>query len=119
MGIVDLARAQVQRSGHRRVDRIDLDIGTLSGVELDALDFAWQSAVRRTVLQDAERHINRIPGKARCLDCGAVFPVQALYEPCPRCGEYLTELLQGKELRVRSLVVSGGTKEAGKEAVPK
>ncbi len=106
IGIVDLASEQVRRAGRRQVDRIDLDIGSLAGVELDALDFAWQSAVRRTVLQDAERRINRIPGKARCLDCGAVFPVSELYEPCPRCGEYLTELLQGKELRVKSLVVS-------------
>ena len=106
MGIVDLASEQVRRAGRRQVDRIDLDIGSLAGVELDALDFAWQSAVRRTVLQDAERRINRIPGKARCLDCGAVFPVSELYEPCPRCGEYLTELVQGKELRVKSLVVS-------------
>lgn len=106
LSIVDIAREQVQRAGAKQVDRIDLDIGVLSGVELSALDFAWQAGVPNTVLAGAERHVHRIPGRARCMDCGAEFDAEELYQPCPRCGQYLSEIMQGKELLVRSLVVS-------------
>ena len=105
MGIVDIASEQVRRAGAKWVERIDLDIGALSGVEMDALDFAWSCAVRDTVLYRAERCVNRIPGRAQCMDCHAVFDVSELFSPCPECGEYMTNIIQGKELRVKSLTV--------------
>lgn len=106
LSIVDIAGEQVRRAGAARVDRIDLDIGTLAGIEFPALDFAWSAGVRHTVLERAERHINRIAGRARCMDCGHEFDTDELFVACPACGEYLIEVIRGKELRVKSLVVS-------------
>ncbi len=106
LSIVDIAEEQTRKAGARQVDRIDLEIGALSGVELDALDFAWDVGVKYTMLQHAERHIHTIPARARCMDCGHEFSILQLYEACPACGQYLNEVIQGKELRVRSLEVS-------------
>lgn len=106
MSIVDIAEEQVQRAGARHVEEIELDIGTLAGIEMTALEFAWSEGVRNTVLATAKRTINHIPAKSRCLDCGCVFPVDTLFQSCPKCGEYLNEMIQGKELKVKSLVVS-------------
>lgn len=106
MGIVDIAQEQVRRAEARQVDEIELDIGTFSGVEMAALRFAWSEGIRGSVLATAKPIINQIPGKARCMDCGHLFAVEQLYEACPKCGEYLTEIVQGKELKVKSLVVS-------------
>lgn len=105
--IVEIADTQVKKAGASRVDRIDLEIGELAGVAFEALDFAWEVGVNNTVLQGAERHIHRIEGKARCMDCGHTFPISELFEACPACGRYLCEVVQGKELRVKSLEVSG------------
>ncbi len=107
MGIVDIAAEQVRRAGAAQVERIDLDIGELAGVEFDALDFAWRAGVRHTVLDRAERHINRIPGRGRCMDCDTEFDLPELYHPCPNCGGFLAEVIRGKELRVKSLTVEG------------
>ena len=39
LGIVDIADEQVRKAHARKVDSIDLDVGTLAGIEMEALDF--------------------------------------------------------------------------------
>lgn len=103
--IVDIAEEEVKKRGAHTVDSIELEIGTQAGVEFDALDFAWDVGVQRTILQEAERKINRIQAIARC-SCGCEYPVMEPFEPCPACHEVLVEYIQGKELKVKSLVIS-------------
>lgn len=105
LSIIDIARNQARRAEAERVERIELDIGQLAGVEWDALDFAWKAAVPGTILADAERLVHRIPGRAKCLECGSTFDLQQLYDPCPNCSSPFNELLSGKELRVKALTV--------------
>jgi hydrogenase nickel incorporation protein HypA/HybF len=106
MSIINIAEQQASKANASSIDEIELDIGTLSGVELDALDFAWTEAVKKTILENAVRKINRIEASANCIDCGISFPVQQFYDACPVCGGHLINITKGKELRVRSLVVS-------------
>ncbi len=103
--IVDIAETEVQKAKAHKVESIELEIGDLAGIEFSALDFAWDVAVRHTVLEQAERHIRRIEGRARCSECGLEFAMQQLFDSCPACGQYFNEILQGKELKVKSLVV--------------
>lgn len=104
MSIVESAEEAARQSGCRTISRIDLEIGTLAGVEPDALDFAWPSAIKDTMLQHAERHINYIQARAQCMDCGTTFDTPARMSPCPSCGERFTFLLRGEELRIVSLM---------------
>ncbi len=106
MSIIEIAEKQAKTANATVIEEIELDIGTLSGVAMDALDFAWQQAVKRTMLQDSVRKINRIDAKARCLDCDTEFAIEKYDDACPSCGEHLLNILQGKELRVKSLLVS-------------
>lgn len=106
MSIVDIAEEQLKKEQAHHVDQIELDIGTMAGIEFEALDFAWDAVVRDTVLSDAERQINRIEAKARCLECSCEFQVTEPFQQCPACEGYLNEFIQGKELRVKSLVLS-------------
>jgi len=104
--IVDIAEDEVKKHHGRAVEKIELEIGTMAGVEFEALDFAWDVGVRNTILQTAERVVNKIQAKARCRDCGCEYPVMEPFEPCPACGDVSVEYLNGKELRVKSLTVS-------------
>lgn len=104
--IVDIAREQVQQHQAQRVDHIELEIGTLAGIEWDSLEFAWPLAVQGTVLAAAERSIERIQARARCCDCSHEYDIQAAFDPCPICGELFSDLLQGQEMRVKALTVS-------------
>lgn len=106
MNIIDIATEQVQQAHARKVDSIELEIGTLAGIEMDALEFSWSAAVQNTVLSDAERIVDRVQAVARCGNCGLEFRVTEPFQPCPICNNVLLEYLRGKELRVKSLVVS-------------
>ncbi|MCB0586856.1 MAG: hydrogenase maturation nickel metallochaperone HypA [Phaeodactylibacter sp.] len=105
MSIVDSAREQVAKYNAARVERIGLEIGTLAGIEPDALEFAWEAAVPGTVLEGAERHIHYVQARAKCAGCGNEFDIQQLFEPCPLCGEYFSDLLQGQELRIKTMTL--------------
>jgi hydrogenase nickel incorporation protein HypA/HybF len=106
MSIIDIAQQQAGNANATAIDEIELEIGSLSGVEMNALDFAWQQAVKQTVLEHAVKKINHIAGKAQCLDCDTIFAIENYYDACPVCGRHLINIIQGKELRVKSLVVS-------------
>ncbi|MBI5373306.1 MAG: hydrogenase maturation nickel metallochaperone HypA [Sphingobacteriales bacterium] len=106
MSIIRIAETESAKNNAIKVEEIELDIGALSGIEMTAFDFAWQQAVRATLLEHSKRKINHIPGEGQCMDCAALFPMQQLYEPCPVCGEHFVSVQKGKELRVKSLVVN-------------
>ncbi|MDX1315126.1 MAG: hydrogenase maturation nickel metallochaperone HypA, partial [Eudoraea sp.] len=59
--------------------------------------------VQETVLEKAEKRIIKIPAKARCADCNTEYSLSFIYDNCPDCGSYLKNILQGKELRLKSL----------------
>ncbi len=105
MGIIEIAEEELKKAGKERVTLIELEIGSLSGVELEALDFAWEPAVRGTVLEQAERKIDYIEARAVCVDCNSSFKIEHIYDNCPVCGSYLKNIVKGKELRVKALEV--------------
>lgn len=105
LGIIELAERHASASNATVIEEVELDIGTLSGIELNALDFAWNQAIKGTMLQQATKKVNSIPAWAKCLDCEAEFAIAHYYNGCPVCGKHLLAILQGKELRLKSLLV--------------
>lgn len=106
MSIVDVATDAVQKANAHHVDVIELDIGTMAGIEFGALDFAWPVAVNNTVLENAERVIHKIQAVGKCSSCGCEYNVENQLQACPACGEVFFNYIKGKELRVKSLTVS-------------
>jgi len=105
LGIVQIAEDQARREGAAAIEEIELEIGCLTTIEMAAFEAAWKQAVKATVLERAVKNIIRTPGRAACLECGEQFPLQELYDACPQCGSHFLHITQGKELRVRSLVI--------------
>jgi hydrogenase nickel incorporation protein HypA/HybF len=106
MSIVETAEEKVKEHHAHSVEEIDLVIGDLSGVDSQALDFAWDSAVKNTVLQNARKNIIHMHGKAKCLECDCEFNIQDLFSQCPLCGEPLLQILQGRELQIKSMILN-------------
>lgn len=106
LSIVDAATREVARENAERVKRIELDIGDLAGIEWQSFDFAWQPATQNTVLADAELVVNHIPALAECVNCQAEFSKKQPYDACPQCGTFLHLLKSGKELKIKSLLIS-------------
>jgi hydrogenase nickel incorporation protein HypA/HybF len=103
--IVDLAEEQARNHQAQCIEELELEIGSLAGVEWQALEFALASCVKGTMLENARivRHV--IPGEGRCGDCETVFSTNTLFYPCPACGSYAAKIVRGKELRIKSIVV--------------
>jgi hydrogenase nickel incorporation protein HypA/HybF len=106
MGIVKIAEKEAKTAHAKVIESIELEIGTLSGIEIDSLKFAWPMAVNGTLLEKAEMKINIVHGIAKCVDCDHEFKIKNLFDPCPKCNSFLKIILQGKELRVKALEVS-------------
>ena len=83
MSIVDIAQQQAEKADAATIDEIEMDIGCLTTIEMDAFEFAWKQGVKQTILASATKKINRIKGKAKCLDCNASFPLENLFDACP------------------------------------
>jgi hydrogenase nickel incorporation protein HypA/HybF len=86
----------------RRVARVTLVIGKLSGVVVEAIRFCFDEVARGTALDGAVLDIIEPEGRARCRSCGAEFVLPDLLTQC-RCGSFALTLLQGEELTIRSI----------------
>ena len=105
LSIVDLAEEQARRAHTGKVVEIELDIGSLSGIEIEALNFALEIAVKETLLEATRIKINRIEAVSECLDCGEIFASEGFIHQCPSCRATNTRILRGKEMQVKSLLV--------------
>jgi len=103
--IVELAEKEAAKAGAKKISSIELEIGSISGIMMDALDFAWPVATKGTMLENAKKVIHKVKGKAKCSQCEAIFEIDNLYDACPHCNEYFKEIIQGKELRIKYLTV--------------
>ncbi len=105
LSIVDLADEQANLAHAAKIIEIELDIGTMSGVEVEALNFALEIAAKDTLLEAAVVKINRIEPVSECLDCGEIFVSEGFIHQCPACSEMNTRILSGKEIQVKSILV--------------
>ncbi|WP_343689313.1 hydrogenase maturation nickel metallochaperone HypA [Chitinophaga sp.] len=102
MGIIDVVTEYAKGAP---VKEVTLDIGCLTTIEMFAFDMAWKQAVKGTLLEKATLDINRIEGRAVCLECGKEFTIAEVYDACTGCGSHLIHIVNGKELKVRSLII--------------
>jgi len=101
-GVVDICESSADG---RRITAVVLEIGQLSGVIPEAVEFCFQACTRGTLLEGARLIIEKVPARGRCEECAGEFQLGTYYEPCPACGSYRVTILSGEELRVKELEV--------------
>ena len=104
-GILDIAENEARSAGARVINSVEIEVGGLAGVEIPSLEFCFEVARRGTLAAGAELIIHEIPGRGHCPDCDREVAVEYFMAVCPECGQALLEILQGRELRVRSINV--------------
>lgn len=103
--VVQLIEEQAGEQGFTRVRSVWLEIGALSGVEIEAMRFSFDAVAKDTLADGARLEIISIEGLARCPACERTAQVAARYAACPECGHYPLEILSGEEMRIRELEV--------------
>jgi hydrogenase nickel incorporation protein HypA/HybF len=104
-GILQIVEDAAAKQGFKRVTEVRLEIGVLSGVEIEALSFCLEVVLKGSVADGARVDLQHIPGRGYCLGCGETVPVKALYDACPHCGSYQVQATGGTEMRVKDLLV--------------
>jgi len=87
-----------------RLDSVAVRIGKLSGVEPEALEFAWEVARERSPFPGARLEIDLVPVRARCSGCGEPFEIDAMICVCPACGPAPFRVVEGREIEVSRIV---------------
>ena len=96
--IVDSAREHAAEHGGRRVLRIGVRVGEISGVAVEALEFCFGMTVKGTDLDGAVLDLEPVPVRYRCGSCEHEFhPVEFLAD-CPTCGSTGSSMVAGDEL---------------------
>ena len=103
--IIEIVEETIAKNNAVKVSVIELEIGTLSGVEIPALDMALESLQPGSVLEGSEIHKRIISGRAKCPNCQHEFEPDDYFTVCPDCGSFGAEIIKGKELRVKSITV--------------
>ena len=95
MSIVDLVEREAAKAWASKIRSLELEIGSLAGIEIDSLLTSLQMVMERTALQDVRVDISRVKPKATCEQ----------YTPCPVCGSYESFLVNGREFRLKSIEI--------------
>jgi hydrogenase nickel incorporation protein HypA/HybF len=103
---VDIAieRARVARA--TRIHQIELRVGQLSGIAIEAVEFAFETVCRGTLAAGSRLTIELIPPVYWCRKCQAEFESEDCSCECPCCGGFSLELRRGRELELASMEIS-------------
>lgn len=108
LSILEIVEQEVARrcngSPRGRVPSLTVRLGKLSGVDPEALSFAWEVTRDRGPFPEAELRFEMVEARARCKVCGEVFLLEDGSGDCSACGAAPFELLEGRELEVRRIV---------------
>ena len=101
--IVRITKEKISQYPDKIPVKLVLEIGLLSGIDFDALDFAMKSVVKNTSIENCIIEIIRIEPLAKCSNCGHLFKAEDYIASCPECGSIDIEFLKGRELLIRSI----------------
>jgi len=103
--LVEQAEESAKNAGAARVLSVSVVVGKLSGVQPEALDFAFSVASEGTFLENSRLIIEAPPLKVKCVNCGAeTFPSYPELS-CVSCGSADTKIVQGREFVFKSMEI--------------
>jgi hydrogenase nickel incorporation protein HypA/HybF len=91
-----------------RVKEVRLRVGALSAVVEDSLQFCYEIATEGTALKGSVLVVKILPVVMHCPRCDADVELDSLQSfRCPRCGDLVGDLRQGRELEIESFEIDG------------
>ncbi len=108
ISMIDLAEEAARKEGADVIEAIHVEIGALSGVVPEALEFAFGGARAGTMAATARLEVTYIPAIAYCATCQSEFELDNRFgiAMCPTCDTPSADLRQGREMHVSHLEVA-------------
>ena len=105
MSIVKTCEEIAIQEDAKEIKEVQLEIGTMAGVEPKAFDMAWKEGTKNTHLHNAQLLIDKVEAQAQCLECKTLFPLENLFDACPNCNSHFIDIITGKQFRIKSILV--------------
>lgn len=102
-GALSQAERIAREGGAKRITKIRLKTGSLSGVVRESLDFAFDSLTPGGFAEGAVLEVDWVDAMCLCEDCSREFPFTENGYICPSCGDPSLLLLRGRELELSSI----------------
>ena len=103
--LLEAAGEEMERAGGTRILRLEVTVGALSGVNVEALRFAFEMLSPGTPAEGAELSVVETRALCSCAVCGKESPVEDPFAACPACGSVDVRIRGGDELLLSSLDV--------------
>jgi hydrogenase nickel incorporation protein HypA/HybF len=103
--LLGVLESEAARHNYNRVRMVRLEVGSLAGVEPEALLFSFDVVTRGSLAEGAALEIVETRPEAWCLNCSHAVAVQQRFDACPDCGGYQLQLSGGDELKIKELEV--------------
>ena len=100
------------REGCDQVSVIHLRVGEFSGVNIDALNFAFEVLRKGTVAESAELQCETIPLVISCKSCGTESRPDQFIFRCKNCESSEIEIISGREMEIDYILVDEESENA-------
>jgi hydrogenase nickel incorporation protein HypA/HybF len=106
--ILNITLEYAAKYNAKKVTRINLEIGELSGFIADWMYRYFDYVSENTIAEKAELCIEHVPAVIRCKSCGNEYhlAIENIEFICPECGDgSQNEIISGKEYNLKSIEV--------------
>ena len=111
-GIIDAVLETAEANNATEVNEVTIEVGRLAMINPEQLQFILDVLVDNTIMQDAKIYFENIPAEIECAKCNfhgeAVLDDSDHYAPivkCPECDSFGVEILNGKDIVVKNIVI--------------
>jgi hydrogenase nickel incorporation protein HypA/HybF len=98
-----MAEDAAQSAGAKRILKLRLRLGSLSGVVEESLRFAFDVVASETMAAGAVLEIERVQAACWCATCQAEFDCVDFFNECPRCHNPSGDFRRGRELEIAAV----------------
>jgi hydrogenase nickel incorporation protein HypA/HybF len=103
--ILSIVLDQAKQNGAKRVIQVNLEIGEMTNIVSDCVEFYFDIISKETIASGAKLVIESVPLQSKCAACGNVFEVRDYTFVCPKCSNISPDIISGKELAVTSIEI--------------
>ncbi|WP_241156933.1 hydrogenase maturation nickel metallochaperone HypA [Bathymodiolus thermophilus thioautotrophic gill symbiont] len=105
MSIIESLEASAKENNYKAIEKVWLEVGPFSGVEVQALEFSFEVVIRDTIAHNAKLEVIQTQASAWCFKCDKTVIVKQRYDACPKCNSHQLTVTAGEELKIKQIAI--------------
>jgi len=101
--MISIILEHAEKNNAKRVLRVNMVVGKMSGVAPHALRFCFETLAQKTIIESASLNLEETPFTGICKECKHSFEITDY--ACPGCSSRDIETTGGKELYIKEMEI--------------